>query len=1192
MRLLRLEISGFKSFCDKTTINFVQDGISIVVGPNGCGKSNIVDAIRWTLGEQSAKHLRGSSMEDVIFNGSAVRQPVSLAQVTLVFSNPEHDTVHKYAEFSEISITRRLYRSGESQYLINKTPCRLTDIRELFMDTGIGGKGYSIIEQGKIDQIITSRAEDRRTIIDEAAGIVKFKAKRKEAERKFAATKQNLLRVEDILAELERQEGTLKGQVAKAEEYLEAKARLERLQQCTAVTLWHRLKKRSDSISDSRENNIEQQKDRETVVATLEADEATHNLDTARKKAEREDLQLALQKQKEEIIKLESRLETDNQAIENLDEWQQKGKEESDLLEKQIKTVEYQITSHHKNAEDFQADINQKTALLDQLQEREKVSERELSDQRLELKKTQEEEIETITRLTGDRNQLTQLRERLNETSEKKEQLESRVLEIEDEEEKIRQAEYRFSSELKLKRKRKDRIQATIETYQHRKNEVEGEIERLNRKMQEIDRERSQAENRLDSLQEFMKSHEEYDAGTRKFLEFLDADPNLADELGFLGTLAELVTPPDTTLPQTTAFLNRYFNLLVFTSLKHLEEIVSTIDDLEAEQLQLYFLDLIPEYPDRGITPLADWIQSKPDLSIPVPLADSFESIDLPIYQLSRSQLREAGGLIDPLASIMTQTKIFLIGKPEKTSQAELFFQRRTELVALEETLEKTTSELREFEKNLEDESQVLDEVKRASASAEKEVVDLNLEAVGLEKEVDAKSLERQRLTNAKQGLVQDREQIETSHTQFTEKIDGLTRSIEADHQRHQAVQKSLAELSARIDETVSSKQEHSDELQHLRITLAGLEEKRRNNASTLERLSGDKQQRMEQLEEIRSRTQETRDKRHELNSNIEKTRNGLPRRLEDLSETEKKLNNLSDEIEIDLLQLSDIQKSIRNEQKEITGLREKNHKLDVKLAQLVQEAKNIEDNLFLEHSLKPEDLLQTFDVKRFDVNKESETIDRLKQSIGGMDDINLAAKKEYDVLKERLDFLTTQSSDLNKSIEALEDSINKINRESRRRFRDTFKLVNQEFSRLFPLLFGGGEAYLELTDESDLLESGVEIIAKPPGKKLQNMTLLSGGEKALTAIALVFAVFQIKPSPFCLLDEVDAPLDDANNVRFNQHVKIMTEHSQFIIITHNKKTMEVGDVLFGVTMEEPGISKIVSVDFHKVSDDYLQKAV
>ncbi|MBT4265575.1 MAG: chromosome segregation protein SMC, partial [Deltaproteobacteria bacterium] len=394
-------------------------------------------------------------------------------------------------------------------------------------------------------------------------------------------------------------------------------------------------------------------------------------------------------------------------------------------------------------------------------------------------------------------------------------------------------------------------------------------------------------------------------------------------------------------------------------------------------------------------------------------------------------------------------------------------------------------------------------------------------------------------------------------------------------------IQAEIQQLKSLIDTVKLDKQEYTEELQVLKINLASLEEKKKNNLLMQERLEEDLQQRKDQQAEIQLRFLETKDKKELIRSSLTESNDALPKQLKLLSDVETQLKKVNDKIETDRIRFAEIQASITREQKKKANLMEKNHKLDIRLAQLTQEAKNIADNLYAENQIAPDELIETFDVRQFDIEAEAEAMVLLKGAIGRMDDVNLAAKKEYDTLKERLDFLITQSADLEQSINALEDSISKINQESRRRFREAFNQINQQFSKIFPQLFGGGEAYLELTDDADLLESGVEIIARPPGKRLQNMTLLSGGEKALTAIALVFSVFMIKPSPFCLLDEVDAPLDEANNERFNRHVKLLTQNSQFVIITHNKKTMEIGDALFGVTMEEPGISKVVSVDFN-----------
>jgi len=654
--------------------------------------------------------------------------------------------------------------------------------------------------------------------------------------------------------------------------------------------------------------------------------------------------------------------------------------------------------------------------------------------------------------------------------------------------------------------------------------------------------------------------------------------------IGFEGTLAELVAPPAEMIPQTTAFLNRYFNLLVFSSVTRLQDIVEIVSKLEVEQLQLFFTDLIESGSDNNAN--QRWIQHKLDRSSAVPLSESFQLVDKPLFKLSQKELLKAGGLIDPDAAIMTRAKIFLLGKPGKANKAELFFKRQEELVRLEKNQLQLKQDLQKSEDRLDQELAGLKEYELNLARYRQEMIDLDLEILSAENDLETKTMEKDRLLASQRVLVEQLEQIQKARATIEEKIAELSAAVTANHEKHLAIQSDIQQLRSLIDAVNLNKQEYAEELQTLRINLASLEEKQKNNLLTLERVEEDLQQRKDQQVEINLRFLETKDKKKLIRSSVEKSHEALPRQLKLLSDVEGQLTRVKDKIETDRIRFAETQASIVREQKKMTTLTEKNHKLDIQLAQFKQEAKNIVDNLYAENRIAPEELIETFDVLKFDIDAEAETMTLLKQSIGRMDNVNLAAKKEYDTLKERLDFLTTQSADLEQSINALENSISKINQESRRRFRDAFKLINQHFSILFPQLFGGGEAYLHLTDESNLLESGVDIIARPPGKKLQNMTLLSGGEKALTAIALVFSVFQIKPSPFCLLDEVDAPLDEANNERFNRHVKLLTKNSQFVIITHNKKTMEIGDALYGVTMEEPGISKIVSVDFNNFEMD------
>ena len=1192
MRLLRIEITGFKSFCDKTVIQFVQDGISIVVGPNGCGKSNIVDAVRWTLGAQSAKHLRGSAMEDVIFNGSSVRQPVSLAQVNLVFTNPDHNTLPKYSEFSEISVTRRLYRSGESQYLINKTPCRLTDIRELFMDTGVSGKGYSIIEQGKIDQIVTSRAEDRRMIIDEAAGIVKFKSKRKDAERKFATTKQNLLRVEDILAELHNQEETLKFQVEKAEEYLHAKGRLERLQQCILAKQWYKLNREADRLSLSREKNLQRQTDRQLIVTDLSVNESALNLDIERALKAEEDQRTQLQARKEEIIKLESKLEADNIAKNNLDEWEERGKEEIVLLQKQIQTIEFQTESHQTLGKTLTKEIEQSTELVDKLEELEKVSDRDLSDLRLKLEKARKEQITIISELASDRNQISQLENRQSETQTKKDQINAQISNNEADISNLENKQEQYQYKLQQIAEKRGVLQEKEKIDQKAQNELQDSLRIKTSEAKSLTEESLRIQNRHSSLKELIENHEEFDGATKKLLVYMEEDPVFAKESGFLGTLADLITTDKPLNEEISALLNRYFNLLIFQSVEHLERIIQTAEKLGAEQIQAYFMDMVEPSSQNSVNAFhVRFFQKSSKIEVSFPLANSYQPIDKPVYQLSRNQLQKAEGLIDPSANIMTPEKIFLIGSPAKSNAAAQYFQRRSELSDLESQLGQLNADVDSAETELKKGEERLVEMVQTAEQQKQILIDLDMANITLEKEVDGFGQELTRLSNHLSALQEEQNQIENSLENTRAEEQTLTENIAANAKRQQELQLSSQNIQLQIDETAGSKQTNSDELQQLRINLASLEEKQSSNRTTLERLTADLELRKDQLVDLNSHSNEKKDQKKEIITSIKSTKDRMPVLLEKLSEQEQQLKRLSDKTEENRARLLLMQNSIATEQHKINQIRERTHKQDIRLAQLNQETKNLSDNLYTEERITPQELLQTFDVDQFDIEKETENINVLKQQIGGMEDINLAAKKEYDTLVERIEFLTTQSEDLNLSIKTLEDSINKINQESKRRFRETFNKINIQFGITFPQLFGGGEAFLKLTDEDDMLETGVDIIARPPGKKLQNMSLLSGGEKALTAIALVFSIFQIKPSPFCLLDEVDAPLDDANNTRFNLHVKNLTTNSQFIIITHNKKTMEIGNALFGVTMEEPGISKVVSVELTKMVTDSLQKA-
>jgi len=1188
MRLLRLELSGFKSFSDKTIINFVQDGISIVVGPNGCGKSNLVDAIRWALGEQSAKHLRGSSMEDVIFNGSDSRKPVNMAQVSLVFSNPGHDTLAKYSEFTEISITRRLYRSGESRYLINKTACRLTDIRELFMDTGIGGKAYSIIEQGKIDQVITSRPEDRRTIIDEAAGIVKFKTKRKEAERKFAQSKLNLLRVEDILAELIKQEETLKIQVEAAEKYLNAKSRLERLKQCLEAIGWSKLRDKALSISDDRIKIETTVKEYENQLSTIENKETALNLDISVKEKELSDARITTQNQKDQIIKLENQLKTDRIALDNLDEWIFKSAEELEENNKQLSDSQNQQKLYHQESETLTNEIENKDRLLENLTEREKLQGNQVNQLKHEQGEFQKEEISLITSVTAAQNQISQLQERIEESESQNKVLNVKNDELGQLKKEIESKIKEIQETLELAQVDKEQKQNALEVQQNRKEELTLRLNTLEASIKQKTIEKHQAESRHTSLEELINSHQEYDAGTQKFLKAIHGDSSDQENLGFLGSFADLIEIETDYPKQVTTFLNQFFNVLVFKSSDPMHDILDYIKQLEIDNVQLLFLNSTKKIDKSVQSTIFEAVTFKSPFKDIFDFTKDYQIENSSLSTINYQQYNKEVVTITEDSAMITRDGIIKIGQTGKSNPAEQFLNRRKELEQqsiLAETCKQHIETLSEQENDIRDEIYEVDVMVKSSQQF---IINLDLSILSLNKELESSQNDLIRTERECKNLLSDREKRDQAAKDFDARFKELSNTIYDNQNKQEILKEKLDLLEKKFEQVSEDYQETTDELQHAKIVMAGLKEKVQNATTTQKKLNEDITRYQNNLEDIKNREQEIHQKKKQYQVSIQDTESLLPKeldQLEVLEESFKMANNRLEEVKAERL---DFQQQIQQQQGKITALKEENHIFDIKLAQLAQDATNKEENLFTEYSITPAEVLKTFDPKDFSQDKAKREIVKLSEVVSSMGDINLAAKKEYDALRDRLDFLQSQTDDLKQSIEALENSISKINLESKRRFLETFNKVNKQFSILFPQLFGGGEAHLELTDDESLLETGIEIIAQPPGKKLQNMTLLSGGEKALTAISLIFAIFLIKPSPFCLLDEVDAPLDDANNGRFNQHVKSMTQNSQFIIITHNKKTMEIGDSLFGVTMEEPGISKIVSVDFDTIEAEML----
>jgi len=1175
MKLLRLEVNGFKSFPDKASIDFVQDGVSIVVGPNGCGKSNIVDAIRWALGEQSAKHLRGATMEDVIFAGSSSRKQVGLAQVTLVFSNPFHDTISKYSEYTEIAVCRRLFRTGESGYMINKTNCRLADIRELFMDTGIGGKGYSIIEQGKIDRIVTSNPAERRSLIDEAAGIVKFKAKKADALKRFSTSRANLERVEDVLRELRIQEERLVVQVEQADAYTTAKGRIERLSQLSASHQWEKLKVQADKQLDEKNMALQKAEDLSVQLAKLATQKEGVGLELSQQQTKKEEQGAQVTRNRERLIKLESQIEKDVETLRHLGDWQVKGTQELEQIEGQIEALFGQEEALIDANQSVQAEQEQAQSTLSVAQEEIKVLAERLSEQEAHNKAHQELHLQAKVELANKTGEVSRHEDRLKEARKRgQEAKEALVLAAERlitaEENRTEVAE-----KLAQKRAQQEQVATELETSRTKLLERQSALEAQNRKIDEQEKEYTRAESRLASLKQLQQNHEDFAPTIKRLLDHFAEFPEQREELGFVGPLADVIEVESKLESWTENLLGRHFNLLLFESHYHLTQIKGLMEQLEIGHLEIYFLDLCPAV-KSNLDFLIPW-RSKPE---GLYLSGHYQALEKRSHQIEPLDLEKERNLLLNDQALLSREGVFHLGLPSEAKVLEGYLNRQKEFHQLSASL---TEMKQKVEDLVYDQGWIKEEVKELDWT----VTDLSQQHQQLEIEVRETAKELEGWDKDCARLAEDQERLQNARDQQSD-LD-----VQLEKQREQAVldiegaQQLLAEMDDQKAEGLELTTEirllweqKKGERQQLEVAAAALKEKSHHQKELARRIQEDLKGLQARHDQTKTQSQDHSKQRAELEANVVVLQDQQPQLVETIQRLETSYRELTDQLESQGHQV----RQIENEEKELRTAsnlhKEKAHQFDLKLAQLAQEGVSIEQKLFEDWGVRPAEVLQLSQNENFDPSGVNKEISQLKARLQSLGDVNLGAKKEYDELKVRLDFLAKESTDLSQSISALEDSIQKIDSESKRRFNQTFERINKEFHVLFPTLFGGGEAFLRLSEPDNLLDSGVEIIAQPPGKKLQNMTLLSGGEKAMTALALIFSIFQFKPSPFCLLDEVDAPLDDGNNRRFNSHVKALTQNSQFIIITHNKKTMEIGDAMFGVTMEEPGVSKIVSVDF------------
>ena len=1152
MRLKCIKLAGFKSFVDPTTVNFPSN-MSAVVGPNGCGKSNIIDAVRWVMGESSAKNLRGESMTDVIFNGSNTRKPVAQASIELIFDNSDNSLVGEYAAFAEISIRRRVSRDGQNTYFLNGTKCRRRDITDIFLGTGLGPRSYSIIEQGMISKLIEAKPEDLRNFIEEAAGISKYKERRRETENRIRRTQENLARLTDLREELERQLDRLHRQAQAAEKYQEYKAEERQLKAQLSALKWQAL---NEQVGQ-REGVIGSQ---EVAFEALVAEQ--RNADAAIERLRDGHHELS-----ERFNLVQGRFYSVGGDIARVEQSIQHGQQRQRQLQDDLRDAErarQETESHLGHDRTLLATLGEEMDML--------IPEQELSAAAAEEASAQLEEAEAG--MQGWQERWDGFNQRSAEPRRQAEVQQARIQQLEQSLERVLERERRLADErtqlaadpesaaiLELNEQAAagelelETLQAAEEALVERLEQLRDELQRASQAQQQAQGELQRLNGRIASLEALQQAALDPGAGTADWLREhgLDQRPRLAEGLR----------------------VEAGWELAVETVLGADLQAVQ-LDDFQGLDLAGFSQgDLRLVAAGQGSARIAgsllDKVESRLDLAPWLGRVRPVESLDEALAGraalaadeslISRDGYWVGRNFLRVRRASEAESGLLARGQELERLHAERD-EREATLERLDEALQTLRDQQRQQEetreqqrRQVQDEARRLSEVKARLSAQQARVEQLNLRRQRLEAELA--ELDEQRAL--------EHEQLGEARLVLQDALDAMA----TDTEQRERLLAERDDLRERLDRIRQEARQHKDQAHQLAVRLGSLRAQHDSTRQALERLS----QQFERLEE----------RREQLSLNLEEGAAPLEELRMKLEELLERRMAVEDELKLARLALEDADRELRDAEKRRTQAEQQSQLLRGQLEQqrmewqaLTVRRKALQDQL-LEDGYDLHGVLATLPEGASEPAWDEE-LERLAARIQRLGPINLAAIDEYQQQSERKRYLDAQNDDLVEALDTLENVIRKIDKETRNRFKETFDQINAGLQALFPKVFGGGHAYLELTGE-DLLDTGVAIMARPPGKKNSTIHLLSGGEKALTALALVFAIFQLNPAPFCMLDEVDAPLDDANVGRYARLVKEMSEKVQFIYITHNKIAMEMADQLMGVTMHEPGCSRLVAVD-------------
>ena len=1178
MYLKRLELQGFKSFADKTVLEFMP-GITSVIGPNGSGKSNISDSIRWVLGEQSMKSLRGTKSLDIIFAGTQNRKSLGFAEASLVFDNSDGALP---IEYTEVTVTRKIYRSGETGYFINKVPCRLKDVLELFMDTGIGKDGYSIIGQGKIDEILSNKSEDRRNIFEEAAGIVKYRTRKQESEKKLERTKLNLLRINDILSEIETNIEPLKAQSEKAKKYLNIREELKNIEIGLFLYNIEKYKKELEEIVKDEEIYNSQLSDEEGKLERIKQlkEELKNEIDEITLKIE-EMSNIGFESQKE-IEMLNSDINVANTRIAN-------NKENAVRYEKEIEEAQQKL-------EGLKEEIRQKKQKRENLKENKIKYQTELEEKEAELAK--------LTKTLSDKElEIEGYKQTVETNTDKKYELQSEIntQEINHENYEKRQKQIKneianYISELDSTRLQKEEIAKGFYEIEKKRNKIVSNLEEINRQKEEVDKKIKAYETNINAYQseerikqsklKFLIETEKEKEGYIKSVKSLLKDCENIKELGkgMHGVLANIIEVPEQYQTAIEMCLGASLQNIVTETEEDAKKLVEHLRKnnlgrasfLPITSVRGRKLDKIKGH-EKGVIGIASdlvkydkkyeqiiinllgrtVVVDNMDTAIKVAKQNGYT---FRIITIQGDVINSSGAITG--GSVAKKT-VNILGRGREIEKLE------KEITNLKNKIEAKIKEKEQYEESIED-------IIENATSLEKELQEIDI----------TYATEKQKLISVEENI----SKIELRLNKIKEESSLLETEKENSINKKEKIQKDIIELNKETEklskiineyvELNKDNQKYIDDLNfditNLKISVSSFDESESSIEELQERINGEIEATNTSIRNKEEQIEQIKQDNFNLGQSIEEIQEKIVTIKEEVKNSGSKIEELKAKRIEKNEKLSKQENETTEKFKVIEDLKAQIVKIDVKKTKHEDEINAIINKMWEEYELTPNSV-QDYK-KPENIALTQKNVNSLRKELRELGSVNIDSIEEYKTMKERYDFMSEQRVDLEDTMAKLRKIIADMTQTMKEQFRTQFAIINKNFAEVFKELFGGGNASLKLEDEENILECGIDINVQPPGKKLQNMMLLSGGEKAFTAIALLFAILKINPAPFCVLDEIEAALDDVNVYRFAEYLKKFSSNTQFLVITHRKGTMEAADTVYGVTMEENGISKLLSM--------------